>query len=250
MKRALATFLCLFIVLCARAQYAPGADSTVVAVPYRQKPELKFSSFVAPTLLIGSGSVLHCLSHDAVDLRMSAAISTLKPYGTKNVYIEEVLQYLPLAASLGLEYLGVETPYSILDRGMDAVMGVALLTVTTKTIKALVPTSRPNSSDDKSFPSGHSALAFAGAELVRLQYGNTWGAAAYGTAALVSYLRVFHSEHWMSDVLMGAGIGILSAHLGDLVLSPLKSLFNIRTGIYVRMDSVSGAVCPALSFNF
>ena len=94
------------------------------------------------------------------------------------------------------------------------------------------------------------AVAFAGAELVRLQYGNAWGAAAYGTAALVAYLRVFHSEHWMSDVLLGAGIGILSAHLGDLVLSPLKSLFHINTGIYVKMDSVSGAVCPALAFNF
>lgn len=242
--------LCMSIVLGARAQYAPAADSTARAVSYKQKPELKFSSFVAPAILVGSGSLLHCLSHDAVDLRMTNAIATLKPYGTKNVYIEEVLQYLPLAASLGLEYLGVETQYSILDRGMDALVGVALLTATTKTLKACVPTLRPNGSDDKSFPSGHSALAFAGAELVRLQYGNTWGAAAYGTAALVSYLRVFHSEHWMSDVLLGAGIGILSAHLGDLVLSPLKSLFNIRTGIYVRMDSVSGAVCPALSFNF
>ena len=71
---------------------------------------------------------------------------------------------------------------------------------------------------DYSFPSGHTATAFTGAELVRSEYGLGIGIAAYGVAAGVALLRLYNERHWVGDVLFGAGIGILSARIGYWML--------------------------------
>ena len=82
---------------------------------------------------------------------------------------------------------------------------------------------------DYSFPSGHTATAFMGAELVRLEYGIWWGLAAYSVAGATAFLRVWNNWHWTSDVIAGAGIGILSANAAYWLLPLERKLF--------RMDS-------------
>jgi membrane-associated phospholipid phosphatase len=59
-----------------------------------------------------------------------------------------------------------------------------------------------------SFPSGHTTQAFAVASVIAAHYRVWWvWTAAYGTAALVGYSRIYHDAHWTSDVLAGAAIG-------------------------------------------
>ena len=88
-------------------------------------------------------------------------------------------------------------------------------------IKYTVRELRPDGSRRNSFPSGHSATAFMGAELVRLEYGPWWGAGAYTVATGVALLRVYNNRHWFNDLLGGAAIGILSARVGYWLL-PLE----------------------------
>ena len=67
-----------------------------------------------------------------------------------------------------------------------------------------------------SFPSGHTYMAFAGAELLRKEYGSDypWRAiAGYTIATLVGLMRVRNNRHWVGDVLAGAGLGILTTDL-------------------------------------
>jgi membrane-associated phospholipid phosphatase len=73
------------------------------------------------------------------------------------------------------------------------------------------------STANSSFPSGHATIAFAAAaaatsEVHRLWPRYTWivGPFLYGSAALVGLARMYQSQHWASDVVLGAGIGTFS----------------------------------------
>lgn len=61
-----------------------------------------------------------------------------------------------------------------------------------------------------SFPSGHTASAFAGAAFLQRRYGWSYGAPAYAVAAFVGWSRVESKRHWTSDVIAGGAIGIAS----------------------------------------
>lgn len=71
---------------------------------------------------------------------------------------------------------------------------------------------RPNGGD-LSFPSYHTSSAFASAEYLRKRYGWEYGVPAYAAASFVAYSRVESSQHYAHDVIVGAGIGILSSYL-------------------------------------
>lgn len=92
-------------------------------------------------------------------------------------------------------------------------LGLALLRTGTMTygLKFAVDEERPNG-EDGSFPSGHTAITFAGAEFIRKEYGWGWGAPAYAAASFVGWSRVATDDHWWHDVLAGAAIGVLSNH--------------------------------------
>jgi membrane-associated phospholipid phosphatase len=71
---------------------------------------------------------------------------------------------------------------------------------------------RPFGIHDLSLPSGHAAVAFALATSLARETGDRWTDAAFFAAAtLTAYSRMHDDKHWASDVILGAGIGILSA---------------------------------------
>ena len=92
-------------------------------------------------------------------------------------------------------------------------------------MKNILKEMRPDGSDSKSFPSGHTATAFMGAELLRMEYedSNPWiGVAGYVSATLTGFLRVYNNRHYLTDVLAGAGIGILSARIAYWLYPAIK----------------------------
>lgn len=81
-------------------------------------------------------------------------------------------------------------------------------------LKYLFPKRRPNDLDDKSFPSGHTAGAFLGVGLLASKYGNTSPTAlALSGAVLVAYSRYLSKNHWPTDILGGASIGLINGVL-------------------------------------
>jgi PAP2 superfamily len=83
--------------------------------------------------------------------------------------------------------------------------------VLTESLKYAFNETRPDGGTH-SFPSGHTALAFTGAEFIRKEYGLLWGLPAYAIASYVGWSRVESREHYTHDVLAGAAIGILVNH--------------------------------------
>jgi membrane-associated phospholipid phosphatase len=90
------------------------------------------------------------------------------------------------------------------------------LNATVFPLKKITNQLRPDSSAYTAFPSGHTGEAFASAELMRMEYKDVspwYGVAGYAMAVTTGYLRMYNNKHWLSDVVAGAGIGILSAKL-------------------------------------
>ncbi|MBQ8486257.1 MAG: phosphatase PAP2 family protein [Prevotella sp.] len=140
--------------------------------------------------------------------------------------LDDAAQYAPMAAAIALDYCGVETRHPLRERIALTATSYAALTAMAGGLKLTISERRPDGSDTRSFPSGHAARAFAGAELVRSEYGWNWGLGAYAWAAGVSVLRITGDHHYAHDVLAGAAVGVLSARLAYWLLPFERRVFG------------------------
>lgn len=81
--------------------------------------------------------------------------------------------------------------------------------VTTIVLKELVGRERPNGHGKKSMPSGHTSHSFTVAAIANELYGNEVGAVAYLIAGLVGISRINDNKHYLTDVIIGAGLGTI-----------------------------------------
>jgi membrane-associated phospholipid phosphatase len=112
-------------------------------------------------------------------------------------------------------------------------MSNIFLNITVSSLKSITMRLRPDSSDYLSFPSGHTAEAFANAEFLRLEYRHKsiwYGIAGYVVAGFTGYLRMYNNKHYLSEVLAGAGIGILSTDLSYWLYPKVKGMF-VKHGV-------------------
>jgi len=92
----------------------------------------------------------------------------------------------------------------------QAAYSIGTASVVSLVAKALVDEERPDNSDDDSFPSGHTANAFASATTLHHRYGWETGLPAYAVATLTGVARERARKHYWHDVVAGAAIGGLS----------------------------------------
>ena len=141
--------------------------------------------------------------------------------GDHRVTVDDYLQYVPLASIYGLSLLGAEAKHGYIDRTLEFATAYIALGAIVNSIKYTVREPRPDGSANNSFPSGHTATTFMGAELVRIEYGEDspwYSVGAYTAAITVGALRVYNNRHWFTDIFAGAGVGILSARIGYWML--------------------------------
>ena len=169
---------------------------------------------VAPFSLYAAGAAISFTPlHDSWDVSLR---DWAQRDGHERCEVENFVQYLPLAAVPLLKACGVESRHGwrdmvCLTAGSCAV-GLGLGTG----LKYTFCVERPYGDVYTSFPSGHTLTAFLGAELLRREYGEEYpgiAIAGYAVATGVAAMRIYNNRHWASDVLAGAGIGILSASI-------------------------------------
>ncbi len=142
---------------------------------------------------------------------------------------DDYLQYTTAAGYLGLGFIpGIKSRSDFKQRLMAGVTAYAVMTIAVNAMKYSFKHPRPGSGTRNSFPSGHSATVFAGAELMRIEYGNYIGIAGYAVAVTVGALRIYNDRHWITDVFGGAAIGILSARIAYWLLPLEQKLFKLN----------------------
>ena len=132
--------------------------------------------------------------------------------------IDDYTQFFGPAMTVGLKLGGYEGRSDWPRLLASAGMSYAIMAVLVNGIKNTAKEMRPDGSSANSWPSGHTATAFVGATLLHKEYGLTrspwWSVAGYGVATATGVMRVLNNRHWISDVMSGAGIGIMSTELG------------------------------------
>lgn len=195
---------------------AQTEDSVEVVIDFEDTP-FRVRQLVVPSALVAVGAWgvsngwLCSLKEDVrEDLRQWR--------GDRRFKADDKLQYLPVIANVGLGLAGVSSRHTLRDRIAATATAYVALGVLVNATKHTVKEQRPDSEARNAFPSGHTATAFMGAELVREEYGNGWGAGAYAFATGIAFLRLYNDRHWLNDVIGGAGMGILSARIGYWLL--------------------------------
>ena len=123
----------------------------------------------------------------------------------------------PLVAAWIMKIAGVKSRSTTRRMLTSNAFALAIAAGLTQGTKHIVKEHRPDLSDNHSFPSGHTALAYVGATVLSREYGHIspWiTVGGYGAATATSILRIHHNAHWLNDVYMGAGIGVVSTNVG------------------------------------
>lgn len=161
-------------------------------------------------------------------------------------HFDDYLQYLPAATMIALKIGGVKGRSSWGRMITSDVFSAAIMVVAVNSLKSATQVMRPDGSSRNSFPSGHTATAFMAATMMHKEYGERspwYSIGAYSAATATGLTRELNNKHWLSDVMVGAGIGILSTEIGyflaDLIFKD-RGITRFSTNeFFNRMDKPS-----------
>jgi hypothetical protein len=194
------------------------------------KPE-KFRAvhFIAPVVLMGYGFAT-VYDHGALkELDLSTKAELQEDHPKFAYHADDYIQFAPAVAVYGLNLAGIKGRHNMFDASMLYVTSAAIMGLSTHFVKRGVHRLRPDTSGYNSFPSGHTASAFAAAEFLyqEFKYKSPWiGYAGYFVATATGTLRLYNNKHWLSDVVAGAGFCIASTKLGYLLYPQIKRLIG------------------------
>ncbi|SHG17103.1 PAP2 superfamily protein [Flavobacterium segetis] len=187
--------------------------------------KISYKQLIIPTVLISYGII--GIESDALkNLNVE-----IKEEVTENIdhkiTIDDFTQYLPAASVYGLNMVGIKGKSNFKDRSLILATSYLLVAATTLPLKNLTHVQRPDGSSFNSFPSGHTATAFAGAEFLWQEYKDVsiwYGISGYIIATGTGFFRMYNDRHWLTDVAAGAGIGILCTKTAYWIYPKMQKL--------------------------
>jgi len=129
--------------------------------------------------------------------------------------IDDYLQYAPIAEMYIADALGFKAKNHWFDQTKYLLISNLISSTITHSLKRITQKERPNGSPH-SFPSGHTTFAFTNATVLFNEFQETAPVLAYSGyvfATTTGAFRMINNKHWLSDVMVGAGIGILVTEL-------------------------------------
>lgn len=231
----------LLLAMIAQPGKAQTADTTLhagkgeprgigVTIDRLSSSRLYNMTYAAVPLIVGG------LVVKGEDLHFRRLRNDYLPYFHRNV--DDYMQFGPAAVMLGLKAAGVKSRSSWGRMLASDAFSAVLMAGVVNTLKRTTNVTRPDGTDRHSFPSGHTATAFMTATMLAKEYGgrSPWiSIGAYSMASATGLMRMANNKHWLSDVMTGAGIGILSTELGYCFADILLKDRGI-----LRRDSVAG----------
>lgn len=192
----------------------PKPDTTQKQPFYKSKI---FKATIVPALLIGYG--VSTIRDNGIYSSYEAQRDIQKLAPDFNTWIDDALIIAPYIELAIVNLLKLPSNNDFLNTALLILKAEAIFGITVLGLKNISDLERPNGDGEDSMPSGHTAQAFLAASIVHseLKYKSHWfGVGAYAIATSVGAFRMLKNKHWQSDVFVGAGIGILSAHIAYL----------------------------------
>lgn len=175
--------------------------------PYKRRG---IRPYIIPAFLITTGTAFHFMTDFKNEIRDYSQEHW--PYTGR---ADDFIQYAPLAAVYALNAAGIKGKNNFGNRTAIAIKTILLWNFVVSGLKEYTGVTRPGGGIH-SFPSGHTSFAFAMAHFMSKEYSyrSKWySVAAYTAATSVGFMRVTRNAHWISDVVAGAGIGMLCTEL-------------------------------------
>ena len=133
--------------------------------------------------------------------------------------VDDYLRYVPPASVYALDLLGVKSKNSFKHRTLIFLKANIIGFAVAFPLKGITQVRRPDNSSSASFPSLHTTQAFIGATFMHKELGHRsiwYSVGAYTIATATGFYRILNNKHWLSDVMVGAALGILSTNVAYL----------------------------------
>ena len=176
--------------------------------------KFKFKQLIIPSVLIGYGVI--GIESDQLKLFNTQIKEEVNEDIDEKITIDDFAQYAPALSVYGLNAFGIKGKHNLKDRTIILGTSYLLMSASVLSLKSITKVERPDGSAFNSFPSGHTATAFAGAEFLWQEYKDVsvwYGISGYLVATGTGMFRIYNNKHWLTDVVAGAGIGILSTKI-------------------------------------
>lgn len=238
--RLLKVLLLLVYVYPAMAQEAEWVREDSI----RQKMSIvnyKFNpkSLILPASLITVGAI-----GTAIDGMNDFHLFSRKD-SVKQIHVDDYLEWGMLGWVFVCDLMGKEK-HNFVDQFFLLALAEGMNGLMTQGIKKWVNETRPDGTP-YSFPSGHTANAFLGAHLAYKEFKDSSPVLAwsgYVIATFVAGSRLYNNRHWVSDVVAGAGFGILSVELSYLIYFPIRNAIARKVNLKANKQLV---VAPTLN---
>lgn len=186
------------------------------------KSKVIFKKSIIPISLIGLGVLVNKSNFEnnfQADIRNMVGNN----YESR---IDDYIIFAPIAEMYVADILGLKSKNHWFDQSKYLFISNLVASAITFQLKVMTNKTRPDGSQ-QSFPSGHTTIAFTNAAVLFNEFKETSPALAYSGYAFATAtgaFRIANNKHWVSDVLVGAGIGMLVTEL-VYYFEPLKN-FN------------------------
>ncbi|SEG24768.1 phosphatase PAP2 family protein [Flavobacterium urumqiense] len=211
-KNVLFFIMMLFNLVCSAQSVPISIPVDSLGVKNKTQIQFKTKQLIIPAVLIGYGII--GIGNDQLKSFNNQIKEEVKENIDKKFTIDDFSQYLPLASVYGLSAIGIKGKNNFRDKTVIVATSYLIMGIAVNSLKRTLKVERPDGSGFNSFPSGHTATAFMGAELVYQEYKDVsawYGISGYLVATGTGVFRLYNNRHWLTDVIAGAGIGILSA---------------------------------------
>lgn len=201
-------------------------DTARVVEPV-QKSTLNYKSLIIPAAFISYGvASLTIKELKQVNFSTRDEINEHQP---DHIRLDNYTQFAPVIVVYGLNAMGVKGKHNFKDRSIIYGTSMLITSAITIPLKHIVKEERPDGSNNLSFPSGHTAIAFASAQFMFREYKDTnfWlGISGYSFAVFTGVYRMLNDKHWVGDVVAGAGFGILSTELAYWLFPKINTILS------------------------
>ncbi len=225
------TYIYLTLILYLNVSLSGQKDSLITLGLHKQ-----ISPYIIPASLITSGIILN-KNHIKQSLQ-NRIIDHTNQYQSN---IDDYIQYVPILQMCTANLCGVTSTNTTWGQTKNLLLSEGITSLIVHSLKKTLKIQRPDQSANTAMPSGHTSQAFVASQVLYQEYHKTspilaWSGNIFSVAT--ASWRVVNNKHWVPDVLVGAGIGILITKL-VYHWDPLKhwNPFNKKTQLTTQINN-------------